>query len=100
MLFKLTEKDNGNVEVVMPAGSDYVRTEMPAGKVIGIVESSEKVEKSEMFDGFGICVDDGKYYVAGIIESDEEKSEPKPEKTYDKPQLASFKKHDNDKRKN
>lgn len=75
MNYKLTVSESGNVEFVMPAGSEFVRSNMPEGKAIGIIESSDKIEKSDKFDGFGIKVDDGEYYIAGIIEADEPKEE-------------------------
>lgn len=95
MSYKLTVLESGEVEIVKPAGSSFVRTKIPEGQAIGIIESSDKVEKSDKFDGFEICINDGKYYIAGTFKVEEEKSEPKEEKTYGNPKHDSFKKHNN-----
>lgn len=78
MSYKLTVLESGEVEIVKPAGSSFVRTKIPEGQAIGIIESSDKIEKSDKFDGFGIKVDDGKYYIAGTLKADEEKITDKP----------------------
>lgn len=80
MNYKLKKSDNDEVKVVMLAGSDYVVSSMPEGRAIGIIESAEKIEKSDKFDGFGISVDEGKYYFAGTVKADEEKSADEPKK--------------------
>ena len=85
MSYKLHADENGEVEIVKPAGSSFVRVKIPEGQAIGIIESADKIEKSDKFDGFEICVDDGEFYFAGNFKADEEKSEPKEEKTADKP---------------
>ena len=56
MNYKLNANENDDVNIIMRAGSDYVRTVFPKGKVIGIIGAAEKVEKSDMFKGFEICV--------------------------------------------
>ena len=58
MSYKLTVNDNSEVEAIMPAGSSFVKISIPEGQAIGIVESADKIEKSDKFDGFEICVDD------------------------------------------
>ena len=85
MSYKLHADENGEVEIVKPAGSSFVRVKIPEGQAIGIIESADKIEKSDKFDGFEICVDDGEYYLAGSLKADEEKPEPKEEETADKP---------------
>ena len=81
MSYKLHADENGEVEIVKPAGSSFVRVKIPEGQAIGIIESADKIEKSDKFDGFEICVDEGEYYFAGTVKADEEKSadEPKTE---------------------
>lgn len=69
MLYKLNTDDNGDVKVKMKAGSCYVLTTKTKGEVVGIVEIAEKVEKASDND-FGICVDDGKFYIDGELELD------------------------------
>lgn len=78
MSYKLHADENGEVEIVKPAGSSFVRVKIPEGQAIGIIESSDKIEKSDKFDGFGIKVDEGKYYIAGTLKADEEKITDKP----------------------
>lgn len=68
MNYKLNVNDNEEVEVIVPAGSDYVRTSMPIGQAKGIIESADSVEKSDKFDGFGICVN-GAFYFSGKLMS-------------------------------
>ena len=92
MSYKLTVLESGEVEIVKPAGSSFVRTKIPEGKAIGIIESSDKAEKSDKFEGFEICVNEGKYYIAGTF-TEEEKFE-------DKPKDDTFKKSDNKKENN
>lgn len=98
MAYKLNANANGDVKVIMKAGSDYVKTTLPKGKVIGIIELSKKIEKSDKFDGFEICLDGGKTFVAGTLE--EEKPEPQQEVVSEKPKQEFFKKHNNNKKKN
>lgn len=80
-MYKL--KDNGNDEVsfITSAGTDFVRSTMPVGQAKGIIESG-KVEKSDKFADFEICVNDGEYYFAGNFKADEKKSEPKEDKDF------------------
>ena len=86
MSYKLHTDESGEVEIVKPAGSSFVRVKVPEGQAIGIIESADKIDRSDMFDGFEICVDDGEYYFAGDFKADEGKSEPKEEeKAADKP---------------
>ena len=68
MDYKLSANANGDVEYIAPAGSDYVRTSMPIGQAKGIIEASDNVEKSDKFDGFGICVN-GEIFFAGKLMS-------------------------------
>lgn len=83
-MYNLKKNADGDVWYIKKAGSAYVKAAMPEGQAIGIIESSGEIEKSDKFDGFEICVDDGEYYFAGNFKADEEKSEPK-EETADKP---------------
>ena len=79
MDFKLNVNDNGDVEVVMKAGSDFVASTMPIGKAVGICEAG-KVEESDKFPDYPICVNDGAYYFAGKFKAevkDEKAAEPK-----------------------
>ena len=88
MGYKLSVLKTGEVDVIMPAGSSFVKTTIPEGKAIGIIESSDKIEKSDKFEGFEICVNEGKYYVAGTFTEEE------------KPKDDTFKKSDNKKENN
>ena len=88
MGYKLSVLKPGEVDVIMPAGSSFVKTTIPEGKAIGIIESSDKVEKSDKFEGFEICVNEGKYYIAGTFTEEE------------KPKDYTFKKSDNKKEDN
>lgn len=74
MKYKLNVNDNGDVKVKMKAGSCYVLTTKTKGEVVGIVEIAEKVEKASDND-FGICVDDGKFYIDGELELDDTEPE-------------------------
>lgn len=98
MAYKLKANENGDVKIIKKAGSDYVMASLPKGKVIGIIELAEKIEKSDKFDGFEICLDGGKAFVAGTIE--EEKPEPQQETVSEKPKQEFFKKYNNNKKKN
>lgn len=71
---------NGEVEVIAPAGTAFVRYKMPEGKAKAIIGAG-KAEKSDKFAGFGICVD-GEYYFAGTVTAEKEpaESEEKPKK--------------------
>ena len=75
--FKLVVNDNGDVEVIKPAGSDFVRTCVCEGEAKGIIATASKVVSSDKFDGFGICVNDGEYFIAGTL--GKAKAEPKSE---------------------
>ena len=77
--FKLVVNDNGDTEVIKPAGTDFVRTCVCEGEAKGIIATASKVESSDKFDGFGICVNDGEYFIAGTLgeaKAEEPKSEP------------------------
>lgn len=73
--YKLTVVGDGEVEYVAPAGTSFVRTCMSEGKAKAIIETATKIEKSDMFDGFGIAVNDGEFYFAGNIGKVSEKAE-------------------------
>ena len=75
--FKLVVNDNGDTEVIKPAGTDFVRTCVCEGEAKGIIATASKVESSDKFDGFGICVNDGEYFIAGTL--GKAKAEPKSE---------------------
>ena len=77
MNYKLNANENDDVNIIMRAGSDYVRTVYPKGKVIGIIGAAEKVEKSDMFKGFEICVNAGEYYINGKFEAAEQQEKAK-----------------------
>ena len=81
--YKLSTNTNGDVEYITRAGSDFVRSYMSEGKAKGLIASG-KYEKSDKFDGFEIKT--GKYYFAGTVEAESEKSadEPKPKYNNDK----------------
>ena len=81
MKYKLNVNDNGDVQVKMKAGSDYVLSPMPKGKVVGIVSTAQKVEKSPESENFKIYIDDGKFIVDGELEAEEE---PKKEDKWKK----------------
>lgn len=85
--YKLTINEAGDTEVIIKAGSDYVRTCKPSGEVAGLIATAKSVEASKVYDGFGIALDGDMMYVAGTLEkakpskaekpADEEKAEPK-----------------------
>ena len=87
MDYKLTRSGENDVEYIAPAGSSFVRSIMPEGSVIGIIATASKVEKSDKFDGFEICVNDGEYYFAGKLG----KETAKAEKATDEPVKAEKK---------
>lgn len=72
MKYNLNEAENGDVQVKMRAGSNYVLTPMPKGKVVGIIATAKTVEKSPENEAFGIYIDDGKFIVDGKLEAEEE----------------------------
>ena len=76
-MYKLNANDNGDVEYIAPAGSSFVRSSMPEGRAVGIIESASKVEKSDKFADFEICVNDGEFYFNGKITASKAKAEPK-----------------------
>lgn len=90
MDYKLTVNDNGDTEVIKPAGSDFVRTCVCEGEAKAIIATASKVESSDKFDGFGIAVNDGEYYFAGNIGKASAKAE-KAEKATDEPVKAEKK---------
>ena len=84
MDYKLKTTSENDVEVILPAGSNFVRTLYPESKVNAIIAASNgKIEKSD-FDGF-LKVGEGEIYVAGTIGkakaekvvADEEEVKPK-----------------------
>lgn len=84
MDYKLKTTSENDVEVILPAGSDFVRTLYPESKANAIIAASNgKIEKSD-FDGF-LKVGEGELYVAGTIGkakaekvvADEEEVKPK-----------------------
>lgn len=77
MEFKFKDNGNGEVEAIAPAGSSFVRYKMSESKAKAII-SAGKAEKSDKFEGFGICVN-GEYYFAGSFTPDKAKAEPKAE---------------------
>jgi len=81
MSYNLIKNEDNYVWFVMKAGSAYVKASMPYGKAMGIIESASDITKSDKFEGFEISVNDGKYFFAGTVESEEEKpaDDPKPE---------------------
>ncbi len=85
--YKLTVVGDGDVEYIAPAGSSFVRSCMSEGQAKGIIETATKIEKSDMFDGFGIAVNNGEYYFAGNIG----KVSAKAEKATDEPVKAEKK---------
>ena len=78
-MYNLKKNDNGDVWYIMRAGSAYVKASMPFGKAMGIIEAASDVTKSDKFDGFEICVDDGKYFFAGTVGTEEEKPADEPQ---------------------
>lgn len=85
MSYELRRAVGGDVWYIMQAGSSYVKAIMPYGKAMGIIESATDVTKSDKFDGFEICVNDGKYFFAGTMESEVKEEKPADEqKPYDK----------------
>ena len=79
MDYKLTVNDNNDCEVIKPAGSDFVRTCVCEGEAKAIIATASKVESSDKFEGFGICVNDGAYFIAGTLDEAKAKAEPKSE---------------------
>lgn len=83
MSYELKKNDHGDVWFIKKAGSAYVKGTMPYGKVVGIIEAASDISKSDKFDDFEIVVNNGEYFFAGNIVSEEKPAdEPKPE---DKP---------------
>ena len=84
--FKVKANDNGDVEVILPAGSDFVRTIKVEGEAKALLATAKTVEPSEQFEGF-VSLDGGKIFIAVEPEkakpskaekpADEEKAEPK-----------------------
>ena len=83
MNYKLNVNDNEEVEVIVPAGSDFVKFTMPVGQAKGVIESSE-IEASDKFEGFEIFAD-GKYF-AGTVKAEKSQTsdEPKEDKSFKK----------------
>lgn len=77
--FKLVVNDNNDCEVILPAGQDFVRTCVCEGEAKAILATASKVESSDKFEGFGICVNDGAYFIAGTLDEAKAKAEPKSE---------------------
>lgn len=75
MKYKLTVNDEGKVAVVKKAGTSYIRLTEPEGKCKGLIETADKVEKSEMFDGLGISINGGEMFFAGKIVPERKKKE-------------------------
>jgi len=75
MDYKLTSA-NGEVKYITSAGSDFVMSFMPEGQVKGIIETAEKVEKSDKFSGFEIFAD-GKYFCGKFTTAKTEKTTAK-----------------------
>lgn len=83
--FKVKANDNGDCEVILPAGSDFVRTIKPSGECKALLEMAKTAEPSEKFEGF-VCLDGGKVFIAvepkkakpskAEKPADEEKAEP------------------------
>ena len=84
--FKLVVNDNNDVEVILPAGSDFVRTIKVEGEAKALLATAKTVEPSEQFEGF-VCLNGGEIFIAVEPEkakpseaekpADEEKAEPK-----------------------
>ena len=85
--FKVKANDNGDVEVILPAGQDFVRTIRVEGEAKALLATAKTVEPSELFEGF-VSLDGGKIFIAVEPEkadkpskaekpADEEKAEPK-----------------------
>lgn len=83
MDFKLKANENDDVEVIMKAGEDYVRTSMPVSKATAII-SANGFEVSDQFKDFPI-LSDGKFFEGTVGKA---KSEPKAEKATDEPVKA------------
>ena len=88
MAYTVKANENGDTEVVMKAGNDYVRTIMPKGKAEGILATADSVEKTTDF-GMNLCVNGGEYYFPGSLTAgrakaekpaDDPKAEEKPAK--------------------
>ena len=92
-MYNLKKNANGDVWYIKKAGSAYVKATMPSGKAEGIIGTG-KVKKSDKFEGFEICINEGEYYFAGSIKTDEEKSEHK----FDNAKNNSHKRFDGKKR--
>lgn len=72
MDFKLKANENGDVNYITSAGSDFVKSCMPEGQAKAIVGASG-FEVSDQFKGFPILAD-GKYFEGSTGKA---KSEPK-----------------------
>lgn len=58
---KLKSKD-GQVEFIMKAGNDFVKSKMPLSEAQKIIDEAKTTEKSRKFDGFKTLID-GIYYL-------------------------------------
>ena len=91
MDFKLNVNANKDVEVIMKAGLDFVRTTKTEGECIGLINTASSVESSNKFFGFGIELDGGKLYISGKLLSEKpDKAAPDPKAN--KPKHNGFKK--------
>ena len=61
--FKVKANDNGDVEVILPAGSDFVRTIKVEGEAKALLATAKTVEPSEQFEGF-VCLNGGEIFIA------------------------------------
>lgn len=57
---KLKNK-NGQVEFIMKAGTDFVKSQMPLEEAQKIINEAKTIEKSRKFDGFKTLIN-GTYY--------------------------------------
>ena len=85
--FKVKANDNGDCEVILPAGQDFVRTIKAEGEAKALLATAKTVEPSELFEGF-VSLNGGAIFIAVEPEkadkpskaekpADEEKAEPK-----------------------
>lgn len=58
---KLKSKD-GQVEFIMKAGNDFVKSQMPLSEAQKIVDNAKTVETSRKFDGFKLLIDKTYYF--------------------------------------
>lgn len=79
--FKVKANNNGDVEVILPAGQNFVKTIKVEGEAKALLATAKIVEPSEQFEGF-VSLDGGKVLIAVEPEKADKpsKAEAEPKK--------------------